>query len=161
MATAETTEARKAAIREELVGAQRALLDELDRVPAERWAASSPNEGWLVRDLLAHLSTSETGFLSTLRRMASGQGGVPDDFDINRWNAGQVRRRGETSVADLRASLEEAHEQIVELLASLDDTALDQRGRMSIGQQGSTEDTFRLLASHKREHTAQIAAART
>jgi hypothetical protein len=45
------------------------------------------------------------------------------------------------------------------LLDTLDDAALDQRGNLSTGVDGSTEDNFRLVATHKRTHTQDIAAA--
>jgi len=151
---------RKAAIREDLVAAQRALLDALDRVGPDDWQRRSPtNEGWMVRDLLVHLSTSESGFVPTLRRMAAGEGGVPADFDPNRWNASQVRRRNESPPEQLRAELESAHAQMVALLDGLDLAALDQRGHLSSGVDGSTEDNFRLVAQHKRAHTDDIRAA--
>jgi len=151
---------RKAAIRADLVDAQRALLDALDRVGPEDWLRSSPsNAGWMVRDLLVHLTTSEAGFVPTLRRMAAGEGGVPADFDPNRWNAGQLRRRNDSPPEQLRSELEAAHLQMVALLDSLDLTALDHRGHLSSGTEGSTEDNFRLVAQHKRAHTDDIRAA--
>jgi len=150
---------RKDAIRLDLHEAQRALLDALDQVGPADWSRLSPNEGWTVRDLLTHLTTSESGFVPTLRRMAAGEGGVPVDFDPNRWNAGQLRRRGEIAPEDLRTELEEAHQAMLALLDSLDDNELDQRGHMSSGVEGSTEDNFRLVAAHKRAHTADIRAA--
>ena len=151
--------ARKAAIRDDLVQAQQALLDVLDRVGADDWSRASPNEGWTVRDLLTHLATAEAGFVPTLRRMAAGQGGVPADFDPNRWNAGQLRRRGEVAPDQLRSELEASHREMLALLDDLDDAALDHRGRLSSGVDGSTEDNFRLVASHKRGHTDDIRAA--
>jgi uncharacterized protein (TIGR03083 family) len=150
---------RKNAVRQDLVEAQRALLDALDQVGPADWLRASPNEGWTVRDLLTHLTTSESGFVPTLRRMAAGEGGVPADFDPNRWNAGQLRRRGEISPDQLRAELEAAHQDMLALLDTLDDQALDHRGHLSSGAEGSTEDNFRLVASHKRGHTADIRAA--
>ena len=150
---------RKDALRAELVEAQRALIDALDQVGADDWLRSSPNEGWTVRDLLAHLTTAESGFVPTLRRMAAGEGGVPADFDPNRWNAGQLRRRGDVPTDQLRAELESAHRDMLVLLDSLDDAALDQRGHLSSGAEGSTEDNFRLVAFHKRTHTEDIRAA--
>jgi uncharacterized protein (TIGR03083 family) len=150
---------RKNALRQDLVEAQRALLDALDQVGPADWLRASPNEGWTVRDLLTHLTTSESGFVPTLRRMAAGEGGVPADFDPNRWNAGQLRRRGEISPDQLRAELEAAHQDMLALLDTLDDQALDHRGHLSSGAEGSTEDNFRLVASHKRGHTADIRAA--
>jgi len=152
---------RKAAIRDVLVEAQQALLDVLDRVGVDDWSRASPNEGWTVRDLLTHLATAEAGFLPTLRRMAAGQGGVPPDFDPNRWNAGQLRRRGDVAPDQLRAELEASHRAMLVVLDDLDDAALDHRGRLSSGVDGSTEDNFRLVAQHKRTHTDDIRAALT
>ena len=126
---------------------------------ADGWSRPSPNEGWTVRDLLTHLATSETGFVQTLRRMATGQGGVPADFDPNRWNAGQLRRRAERTPDELRAELERSFNEVLGVLETLDDAALDQRGYLSTGVQGSTEDNFRLVASHKRAHTDEIGVA--
>jgi uncharacterized protein (TIGR03083 family) len=150
---------RKAAIRAELVNAQQSLLDVLDSLRPDDWQRSSPNDGWTVRDLLVHLTTSESGFVPTLRRMAAGSGGVPDDFDPNRWNAGQLRRRSDVSPDQLRPELEAAHRDMLVLLDELDEVALDRRGHMSSGDDGSTEDTFRLVAFHKRSHTDDIRAA--
>jgi uncharacterized protein (TIGR03083 family) len=150
---------RKAAIRLELVEAQQALRQVLDRVAPDNWSRTRPDGGWTVRDLLTHLTTAEAGFVPTLRRMAAGQGGVPPDFDPNRWNAGQLRRRGETAPEQLRSELESSHRDMLDLLEALDDAALDHRGYLSSGVEGTTEDNFRLVASHKRNHTNDIRAA--
>jgi hypothetical protein len=61
----------------------------------------------------------------------------------------------------LRAELESAHREMLALLDSLDRAALDHRGHLSSGDEGSTEDNFRLVANHKRGHTADIRAALT
>jgi uncharacterized protein (TIGR03083 family) len=150
---------RQLAIRQDLLDAQCALLEVLDRVGPDDWLRPSPNEGWTVRDLLVHLTTAESGFVPALRRMSAGEGGVPADFDPNRWNAGQLRRRAEMANDQLRPELESAHHAMLALLDELDDAALDHRGHMSSGVDGSAEDNFRLVASHKRTHTEDIRAA--
>src|SRR5438874_8033162 len=147
------------AIRQELVDAQQQLLDVLDRVGAEEWSLASRNEGWTVLNLLTHLTTSESSFVPTLQRMAAGEGGVPADFDPNRWNAGQIRRRGDVDPGQLRSELEKAHADMLVLLEGADEAALDHRGRLSSGVEGTTEENFRLVASHKRAHTDDIRAA--
>ena len=48
-----------------LVEAQAQLIETLDRVGSQDWSRQSPNEGWTVRDLLTHLTTSESGFVNT------------------------------------------------------------------------------------------------
>jgi uncharacterized protein (TIGR03083 family) len=153
-------DARVAAIRQDLTDAQSRLRKALERVGPDDWSRHSPtNEGWTIQNLLTHLSTAETGFVPTLKRMSEGQGGVPQDFDPNRWNAGQLRRRAENNPEQLRIDLEAAHAAMLSLLDTLDDTALDQRGHLSSGVDGSTEDCFRLVADHKRAHTQDIEAA--
>jgi hypothetical protein len=151
---------RNAAIREALVDAQRQLLEVIEQVGAEDRSRVSPNnEGWSVQQILTHLTTSEAGFVPTIRRMAAGEGGVPADFDPNRWNAGQLRRRADQQPEQLRSDLQSAHVNMLTILETMDDAALDQRGHLSTGVDGSTEDNFRLVASHKRGHTDDIRAA--
>jgi uncharacterized protein (TIGR03083 family) len=150
---------RKAAIRQDLLEAQAALLDVLDQVGPDDWQRPTPNAGWTVRDLLVHLTSAERGFVPALGRMAAGQGGVPADFDPNRWNASQLRRRGDAAPDQLRPELEAAHRDMLALLDGLDAVALDHRGQMSSGAEGSTEDNFRLVGLHKRSHTDDIRAA--
>jgi uncharacterized protein (TIGR03083 family) len=151
---------RLAVIRQDLFDAQQRLLAALDRVGPDGWMRQSPtNVGWTVQDLLTHLATSESGFVPTLQKMARGEGGVPRDFDPNRWNAGQLRRRAESTPDQLRRDLEAAHAEMLSVLDGLDATALDHRGWLSDGREGSTEDCFRLAADHKRTHTQDIEAA--
>ncbi|MBV9748371.1 MAG: DinB family protein [Acetobacteraceae bacterium] len=136
------------------------MLEVLDRVGAGDWARVSPsNEGWTIQQILTHLTTSEVGFVPTLRRMTAGEGGVPADFDPDRWNAGQLRRRGDQAPDQLRSELETAHEQMLLLLASIAESALDHVGHMSSGEDGTAEDNFRLVARHKRAHTEDIRGA--
>jgi uncharacterized protein (TIGR03083 family) len=150
---------RKSTIRQELVDAQQQLLATLDQVGPDGWTSLHANEGWTVRDLLTHLTTAEGGFVGAIRRMAAGEGGVPADFDANRWNAGQLRRRGDIPTEQLRSELEKSHQEMLALLDGLDDSAFDHRGYLSSGAEGSTEDNFLLVASHKRSHTNDIRSA--
>src|SRR5438067_748671 len=123
-----TFAAVRSAVRAELIAAQARLAAALDSVGPPDWARPSPNEGWSVRELLGHLATAEAGFVPLLRRMASGGGGVPDDFDPNRWNSGQLRRQSDVEPRQLRADLEAAHRSMLELVDGLDAASLEQRG---------------------------------
>jgi uncharacterized protein (TIGR03083 family) len=155
-----STDERHAALRSELESAQAELSAVLDRVEPDSWTRTSPDTpDWSVLGLLTHLSTAERGFVRTIERQAAGAGGVPTDFDPNRWNAAQLRRNAEATPAQLREQLETSHAEMLAVLEALDDAALDQRGWMTIGREGSVEDVLRLVAAHKRGHTADIAAA--
>lgn len=154
----ERTVARKADLRKTLEEAHAALRIVLGQV-ADDWSCESLNEGWTVRDLLVHLTTAEVGFVRALRRMSNGQGGMPADFDPNRWNAAQKLRRADDDPDTLQVALHAAHADLLALLDSLDASQLDQRGYLSNGQEGSVEDGFRLTAAHKGAHVADIRSA--
>ena len=155
-----STDERRAALRSELQSAQAELVTLLDRVGPDDWTRTSPETPeWSVLGLLTHLSTAERGFVRTIERQARGEGGVPTDFDPNRWNAAQLRRNAEATPTQLRDQLEAAHVEMLSLLERLDDAALDQRGWMTIGREGSVADVLELVAAHKRGHTADISAA--
>src|SRR5437879_13696446 len=99
------TQDRNAAIRQDLVDAQHDLLEVLNRVGPDDWPRPSPNEGWTVRDLLIHLTTSESGFVGTLRHLAAGEGGVPAAFAPNRRDAREFGRRAGCPAAQLGGDL--------------------------------------------------------
>jgi uncharacterized damage-inducible protein DinB len=149
---------RREALLAELRATQADLLVVLDRVGPDDWGRiGAANQEWTVLGLLTHLSTAERGFVGSVKRQASGGGGVPADFDRDRWNASQLRRNAEASPAQLRAQLDAAHAELIALVADLDDAALDERGWLTVGREGSVEELLRVVASHKREHTADIA----
>ncbi len=159
MATLDRGQERRSHLRQGLVDAQGTLAAVLERLGPSDWSRRSPNEGWTIRELLAHLSTAERGFVSVIRRLAAGEGGVPDDFDRDRWNASQLRKQAEVDERGLWQQLVAAHEQLLDLLERMDDDAFERRGRLSSGEDGSVEDAFRLIARHMRDHTTDVEAA--
>jgi uncharacterized damage-inducible protein DinB len=146
-------------LRTDLIDAQRTLVEVIDGLGRADWDRPAVEGEWTVRQLVVHLVTAEGGFVPALRRITTGAGGVPADFDPNRWNAAQQRRRTEFPVEQLGPELAAAHTAMLALLDGLDDAALDFRGRLSSGVEGSAADNFRLVASHKRAHTQEIVAA--
>ena len=150
---------QKAERRRALQDAQAALTHQLDRAREESFALPLADSEWRARDLLVHLTTTEAGLGALARRIGSGEGGLPENYDPHRWNAGQVRRRGDSPISELRSELERSHAEMLAYLDDLDEEALGHRGRMPMGEDGSVFDVLDLVAHHKREHTAQLEAA--
>lgn len=120
------------------------------------------NEGeglWSVRDVIGHLADAESGLLGQVRRLIAGQATVPEDFDLDRWNRGAVRRSRNRTLADLLDQIRGSHEQALVTVRTLDDPALDLEGRHSSGAILSAEGFFRRMADHRREHTRDLTAA--
>src|SRR5688572_2740164 len=60
---------------------------------------------WTVRDLLVHLASSERGARVMIEGLLRGESVVPSDFDLDRWNRGQVAKLRDLSLAELRQRL--------------------------------------------------------
>lgn len=116
-------------------------------------------EGWIVRQVLAHLADAERGLLGQARRVAEGEDGVPADFDRERWNRGAVRRKASVQVPVLLREIQEAHEQGLEFLRDLPEANLDLSGRSSMGIVLTVEGLLRRIGDHRREHVDDIRQA--
>ncbi len=117
------------------------------------------SEPWTVQDVLAHLADSESGLQLQIRRLAEGGDGVPEDFDLARWNRSAVRRRADMSLGELRSQVLEAHEQALALLDELDEGSLDMRGLVSTGEVCSVQELFLRIGDHRLEHATDIQRA--
>lgn len=114
------------------------------------------NPAWTVRDLLVHLATSERGVGQMLEGLLRGESIVPADFDLDRWNAGQVRRLAGMSLAELRERLATARRETLALLERVSDEDLGRRGRHALGREVSLGEALRIMAAHERVHMEEV-----
>ena len=130
-------------------------------VPAEAWERPSPLDGWKCKDLLAHIGKGNDQIFQQLLPMVVA--GKPVDIsifasDTDQANARVVGARRERSPDDIIAEVEQAGEEIQELLSQLRDDH----------EQLRQEDPPFILKgflrfvqkeSHDLEHLAQLRAA--
>jgi hypothetical protein len=100
------------------------------------WALAIYSEGdmWSAADVLRHLTEAERGMTRLIEIIIQGGEGVPAGFDLNRYNAGAVRRSRSLSVDDLINSMRANREALLVLIAGLTDTDLERVGRHGSGQ---------------------------
>jgi DinB superfamily len=151
----------------------RLLHDHLSGVHAETWAVLSSlrsedlemelyvegEAGWKVRDAVAHLADAERGLLGQIRRLVAGQPTLPDNFDLNRWNRGAVRKRAGQNLQALLDELRSGHEEAIAFLATISESDFDRVGRHASGEMLTTEGYFRRMGDHRRTHVADISRA--
>ncbi len=114
--------------------------------------------GWEARDLLAHLSSTQSALASVVAT-AGGEDAATaagQAFDPDRWNASQVRRRRERTPAEL---VEELRAGSAQLHAALMGAELD--ARTSIGPQAGRplREALERMHAHQRAHLAELQAA--
>jgi uncharacterized protein (TIGR03083 family) len=107
---------------------------------------------WAVRDLLVHLATSERGLQNVIEGFLRGESLVPEDFDLDRWNASQVARLRGLTLAELRERLATARQASLALLDRLTDADLVRRGRHALGREVSLAEALTIMIAHERVH---------
>jgi hypothetical protein len=130
------------------------------RLSAEQWDRPVPSDegaGWKARDVLAHVAVSEGGQLVVIQRVLAGEGGVPADFDLNRYNRRAVQKQAERSVEDFLASIERDHAQALQALDALSQADLDKTGRHARGDTLTVAQFFNRITEHRRQHAEELA----
>jgi len=141
----------------EILQQARATLEgNLDRVGAADWPRPIAEDGWTIRDVLAHLAYNQPSRAQLVRGILAGKGGAPADFDLDRFNARGVAKQQERSVAELRAILAAGHVDTLALLAGLTDADLDRKGNDPACGAVTVAEIFHLTAYHDLQHARQI-----
>ncbi len=132
-----------------------AVLDQVD----DRWDTLVYSDGlkWSVRQLLHHLADADRGHNNQVMGIAQGRNIIPEDFDVERYNASITRKTSEKTVEESRASLEKSRQELLDWLNTLDETTLDKKGRHASLRIMSIENIVLFMAKHEQDHVNDIA----
>jgi hypothetical protein len=146
--------------RDILVSARAYLDNILDQV-GDRWDEQvySDGLGWTVKQIVHHLADADRGHNFQLLGIAQGQSPIPEDFDLERYNASVTKKTVEKSVEQSRADLNENRASLNEWLDNLDEATLDVEGRHASLKIMSVSQILKLMAGHERMHAKDIADA--
>lgn len=142
-----------------LLADARAYLNRvLDQV-GDRWDEQvySDGLGWTVRQIVHHLADADRGHNFQLLGIANGQSPIPEDFDVERYNASVTKKTVEKSPEQSRADLNENRASLNEWLDSIDDATLELEGRHASLKIMSISEILKLIAGHERLHAKDIA----
>ena len=106
-------------------------LEFFNSLTPEQWDVPIYDEGpgWRVHHLLAHFTEVEGSISKLVRSIIEGGTGVPENFDIDRWNA---EHTGEISAQDrdwLLAEFDRRRGATVSMVRALSNADLEKRGR--------------------------------
>ncbi len=154
----------KQAIKEELREAREGLYRAIGGLSDAQWqgrAYSEEGGEWRVLDLLRHVVDSERSMTALMAQVQAGGAGVPDDFDLTRWNRRVVEKMQGRSLDDLMTALAQDRVALFDFIDGLADEDWDKKGRHGSGYVMTIAEVCRLIAAHERAHTAEILAATT
>ena len=151
---------RKDKLRQTIQADDAASLAIFNRLTADQWDRPVPSDegaDWKARDVLNHAAISESGQLVVIQRVLAGQGGVPEDFDINRYNRRSVQKQAERTVDEILAAIAREHAQVLAALDAVSEADLDKTGRHARGDTLSVAQFFNRITEHRRQHAEELA----
>jgi hypothetical protein len=152
---------RKHVLYDHLNHTREELLDVVGQMQAEDWdkPVQSVEGGWTVKQLLLHVATSEAGQIKTAQAIAAGQPTVPDDFDLDRYNARQIEKNRAKQPPEILFGLAESRQKLLAFLEEVPDAALDASGKHGRGDVITLEQLFLRIGEHEEGHAEEIKKA--
>lgn len=138
---------------------ERGILDRtLDKMNAEEAANLKVTPEWSVKDAVAHLVGAERGMTRIARGMAAGQDPqLPEGYNNDEYNARQVTRRRDQSLAQVRDELRISHAELMTFLQSITPEQLALCGEHPLYGETSLKDLLVIIYTHEMTHANEIA----
>lgn len=137
----------------------------IEGLPENAWEKAGACGYWSIKEIIAHLASYELVLVDILTSL-SGSNDTPmlNRFiaEGNRFNDNEVERRKQNSAQVVLAELNNAHAQVMSLIATIPVGIRSQNGTLPwYGTDYALDDVLvYMYYGHKREHSAQIAAFR-
>ncbi len=135
-----------------------ALMDSLNEKQLDEKVKNKPG-GWSAIEIFRHLANSERGLTIQMKNIVAGKGGVPDDFDLNRYNDALTIKMQELSTAEIKKIWDENRKDLINFLNILNPDDFDKSGRHPMGQILTIYQYFEIIVGHILEHTEEIELA--
>lgn len=138
-----------------------ALFELLNGLSPDQWQTTVFAEGdmWTVATVLAHLIESERGMSIHVHKIRKGEATLPDDFDLERWNAGLTRRTGDVAPEELMANADATRAKTLEVMDSLEEGEWAMTGWHASRGEITVDQYYETIYAHEVGHLGDIRAA--
>ena len=161
MADAKSLADRKHELRDHLNATREALLKIVGSLQPDDWERKVQGDDgqWTLKQVMLHLATSETGQIGTGRAMMAEKQTIPDDFDLNRYNARQVEKNAAKTPPEILFGLAESRQKLLAFLDEVSAADFEKRGKHARGDVLTLEQLFYRIGEHEADHTELIRQA--
>ena len=127
---------------------------------SEQDARAIANPQWNVKDELAHLAGAERGMMRIAQASARGENPqLPDGYDNDVFNARQVAKRKEQSLAQILDELKGIHKDMSAFLDGITAEQLTRMGEHPLEGEIPLKDLLVVVYSHEVNHCNEITNA--
>ena len=130
------------------------LTDEQQHLPI-----ISEGQTWTALDIAAHVLENERAMSIHVHKIRQGKGTVPEDFDLEEWNAGLKDRAEVQSMPQLLEELKQSRIKTLEVLESINDDEWALQGRHPLRGMITIEQYYETIAGHDTWHIKDIKKA--
>ncbi|MDA1330439.1 MAG: DinB family protein [Chloroflexi bacterium] len=136
-------------------------LEFFEALQPQDWSVEvySDGDAWKVHNLLAHFTEVEGSISKLIERILKGDPGVPQDFDIDRWNARYTMEMSELGQDYLMAEFARRRVATVEMARGLTNADLEVSGRHPFLGPSQVKDMLKLMYLHLQIHQRDIRSA--
>ncbi len=138
------------------------FLKTLENLPEEQWTNAFVTGSWTIRDIVAHLATSEALTVESFQKVLDPLADTPllderSREETNEFNAARLEERKDTSGPELLAEYTASYEALKKLVQTVPAGIMTKPDVIvRYGAPSSLEDLIALDYGHKRHHLAQI-----
>jgi uncharacterized protein (TIGR03083 family) len=149
----------------DLASARAELLSAIEGLSEQEMVRPGVVGEWSVKDTLAHIAAWDEEFRAVIHAFVTQEDPVfgytiSGKRGFAKWNARQVEKRRDLSVAQILAELEEARQELVELVQGLTEEQLNRQAVPPWRSPKTVRRNLQILDEHDREHAGQIIAWR-
>jgi len=125
---------------------------------AEDWSRQVYTEGacWTIHKVLIHFVNAEAGIYRLVANIIDGGVGVPEDFDLDRYNERKVDTLLDRSPETLLGEFKSLRQRTIALTQSFEADDLDKIGRHPFLGLARVEDIVKLMYRHNQIHQRDI-----
>ncbi|MHA1984399.1 MAG: DinB family protein [Candidatus Hodarchaeales archaeon] len=151
-------ENKKEELKEKLERIRKEFLDLIGNLSIEKQnqRISPKEDSWTILDTIKHLYEAEDGMTRLMTGILGGSEGVPQDFDLNRWNRRIVEKMSEKTLGMMLSGLKDSRNRLLDLIAGLKETDLEKKGRHGTLKVMTIEEILNLIGDHEKNHLEKI-----
>jgi len=130
-------------------------------IEGDQWYVQVYSEGanWTVQQILAHFVVTEASIARLVKYILQGLPGVPEDFDIDKFNEREVRCFSKLPTDMVLQRFLERRAETIELVLEMEDADLEKQGRHPWYGIAPVEDMIKLMYRHNQIHQRDIRKA--
>lgn len=111
---------------------------------------------WTVLDVLKHFVSAESGMALLITNILAGSEGVPEDFDLDRYNQRRVGKMGEQTPEQLLEAFARNRRKTIDLVSRMSDQDLVKTGRHPFLGVTQVKDIVKMMYRHNQIHQREM-----